>query len=153
MSLSPPTNPLHAVSVTETTLPVSGLRLVLTERGPRQTLEIDDADGELLSVISDSLLDPAVLRGSWRGVRDGQPWALVVGRSSVRGSVSEPVAVTFTGTPGKLRHLPGHKGETLEVIPQWIGDFWLAEAPTRSARASVTVDGVPAGTSALEQVA
>ena len=61
MSISPPTNPQHTVAVTEKTLAVSGLRVVLTERGPRQTLQIEDSDGRLMGVISDSLLDPTVL--------------------------------------------------------------------------------------------
>jgi len=150
MSLSPLTNQHqtspNAATVTESTLPISGLRIVLTERGSRQTLEIDDSQGSLLTVISDSLLDPTVLRGGWRGVRDGQPWALVVGRS-----VSTPVGVTFTN---KRFHLPGRAAtiDLAEVSPQWIGDFWLAEEATGASRVRVSVAGVPAGTATLELV-
>ena len=67
--------------ITHRELPLSGCHIVVTERGPRQTLEVLDAHGRLLSVISDSLLDPTVVRGAWRGVREGGPWTLVVGRS------------------------------------------------------------------------
>jgi hypothetical protein len=145
MSLSPPTNPQHAVAVTEKSLPVSGLRVVLTQRGPRQTLQIEDFDGRLMGVISDSLLDPTVLRGGWHGVRNGQPWSFAVGRS-----VSRPVSITFSSR--RLRR-PGAKPQAVVFEPGWIGDFWLAEAATDATRAAVTVAGVQAGTRVLERLA
>lgn len=141
MTLRPLSSPRHAVSVTEVTLPRSGLQVALTERGARQTLEINDSGGFLISVISGSSLDPSVLRGAWRGVRDGQPWALAVGRS-----VSRPVSVAFSG---RRLHLSARSAASAAVVPEWIGDFWLAEAAIAATRVTVTVAGVPAGAAKL----
>ena len=135
-------------TVKESTLPVSGLRVVLTHRGPRQTLEIDDAQGRLVSVISDSLLDPTVVRGAWHGVHDGQPWALVIGRS-----VSGQISVTFSRHRRRLLGWAGRRNsEATEVKPRWIGEFWVAEAAVEATRATVAVAGIVADSFALEPV-
>lgn len=137
-------------SVEESILALSGLRVVLTRRGSRQTLEIDDERGRLVGVISDSPLDPTLVRGAWRGVHDGQPWALVVGRR-------EPgqVAVTFSsvrrhwlGLGG--RHAAGSESEP--VTPRGLGGFWIAEGAVDATRATIAVAGVTADSLALQPV-
>jgi len=139
-------------SVTESVLPLSGLRVVLTQRGSRQTLEIDDEQGRLVGVISDSPLDPAVVRGAWRGVHDGQPWALVIGRRD-----AGRVVVTFSSSRRRLfglggRQAAGSEPEPEPVTPRGMGGFWIAEAAVDAGRATVAVAGVTADSLALQPV-
>ncbi len=137
-------------TVRESFLATSGLRLVLTHRGPRQTLEIDDAQGRLVGVISDSHLDPAVVRGGWRGVRDGQPWALVVGRSVPGGGIR----VSFSLHHRRLLGFAGRRdGRTTTAQPLRLGEFWIAEAAADATRATVAVPGLAAEIFALEPIA
>jgi hypothetical protein len=135
-------------SVEESVLPLSGLRMVLTHRGSRQTLEIDDEQGRLVGVISDSPLDPAVVRGAWRGVHGGQPWALVIGRRD-----AGQVAVTFSSSRRRLFGLAGRQAEISDpVTPGGLGGFWIAEAAVDASRATVAVAGVTADSLALQLV-
>ena len=128
-------------TVTDNELPLSGFHAVVTERASRHTLEIFDAAGELLTVVSDSPLDRSLIRGSWRGVRDGRHWSLVVGRI-----VDGPMTVTFGGNRRSGRR-------RIEVAPAPHGEFWFAEAALPSIRVTVTVAGVPAGEARLRPVA
>ncbi len=128
--------------VTHRELPLSGCHIVVTERGSRQTLEVLDAGGRLLSVISDSLLDPTVVRGAWRGVREGEAWTLVVGRS-----VAGPVSVTLSAARSRLVR---RQHPNLAVSPSQCGGFWIAEASFAANRVSVTVDGEAAGGASVQ---
>jgi hypothetical protein len=136
-------------TVEESILTLSGLRVVLTHRGSRQTLEIDDAQCGLIGVISDSHLDPAVVRGGWRGVRDGQPWALVVGRS-VPG---EDVSVDFSLHHRRLLGLGRRSSRPTTVKSMRLGEFWIAEAAIEATHAVVAIPGLTAETFELEPVA
>ena len=139
----PATAPLTITStstIRRTELPISGFQAVITERGPRETLEVLDAEGKLLGIVSDSLLDPAVLRGGWRGVRNGQPWALAVGRC-----VDRPVTVSFsTGRAWTRRQV--------SVESSSCGEFWVAEVAAQASRATVIIADAPAGSSPLQSV-
>ncbi len=129
----------------EIELPLSGVHAVTTDRSGRQTLEVFDDEGRLLGVVSDSTLDPAVLRGAWRGTHAGRPWALVVGRTQ-RAQAPAPIAVTFsTGRPMHRRRI--------DVAATGCGDFWLAEVASAATRVSVTVGGAAAGQSSVQLVA
>ena len=138
MTIRPAATPPQP-KVTHRELPKSGCHIVVTERGVRQTLEVLDSEGRLLSVISDSLLDPTVVRGSWRGVRDGETWTLVVGRS-----LAGPVQVTLSAGRSRLAR------RQLEVVPEQCGGFWIAEAAFAASRVSVSVDGVAAGSASVQ---
>jgi hypothetical protein len=127
--------------VSQIELPISGCTVIVTERGTRHTLEILNPGGDLLGVVSDSLLDPAVVRAAWRGTRDGQPWALAAGRS-----VSVPVVATFA-PHRSLRERP-----KVEVEAVHCGSFWVAEAAFVAARVSVTAAGEAAGSVALQPI-
>ncbi len=127
--------------ISQVELTISGCTVVVTQRGARQTLEILSPAGDLLGVVSDSLLDPAVVRAAWRGTRDGQPWALAAGRS-----VAVPVVATFTG------HRSLRAGHKAEVNAVHCGSFWVAEAQVSATRVSVTAAGEPAGGVALQPV-
>lgn len=126
-------------AVTDNELPLSGFRAVVTERARRHTLEIFDSAGELLAVVSDSPLDRSLIRGSWRGVREGRHWGLVVGRS-----VDGPLTVTFGSRRSGRRRI--------EVAPDPVGEFWFAEVAFASRHVAVTVAGVPAGEARLRPV-
>lgn len=128
-------------TVIDNELPISGCRAVGTSRGSRHTLEVFDSAGELLTVVSDSPLDSGVIRGSWRGVRDGRPWALVVGRRA-----PGPVTVTF-GSPR-----PAWARRRVDVASADCGEFWVAEAAIVARYASVSVSGLPAGETALQRL-
>jgi hypothetical protein len=127
--------------VSEVELPISGCTVVVTERGARQTLELLGPDGDLLGVVSDSLLDPSVIRTAFRGSKDGAPWALAAGRS-----LTTPVKATFSASRGR------RDGRRVEVDAFGCGGFWVAEAAIGAARVSVTAAGVDAGNSALQAI-
>lgn len=91
--------------------------------------------------MSDSLLDPAVIRAAFRGVTAGVHWALAVGRSP-----HGPVKATFSASRG---HRDKHR---TEVDAFGCGGFWVAEAAVSATRVSVTADGKPAGSAALQSI-
>jgi hypothetical protein len=115
--------------------------VLVTERGARQTLELLSPDGELLGVVSDSLLDPSVIRSAFHGTTEGTAWALATGRS-----VNATVKATFSA--GRARR----DGRRVEVDATGCGGFWVAEAAISANRVSVTVDGEEAGSSSLQSI-
>jgi hypothetical protein len=127
--------------VSEVELPISGCTVVVTERGSRQTLELLGPEGTLLGVVSDSLLDPAVIRGAFRGTAAGTHWALAVGRS-----LNGPVKATFSASRA---HRDKHR---IEVDAIGCGGFWVAEAAVSASRVSVSTDGKIAGSAALQSI-
>jgi hypothetical protein len=127
--------------VSEVELPISGCTVVVTERGARQTLELLNPEGTLLGVVSDSLLDASVIRATFRGSKDGEPWALAAGRS-----LKTPVRATFS--TGRARR----DGRSSEVEAIQCGGFWVAEASVGASRVSVTVDGEDAGSAGLQPI-
>jgi hypothetical protein len=129
----------HRPQVTEVELPISGCTVIVTERGARQTLELLGPDEALLAVVSDSLLDPSVIRSAFHGVTGGQHWALAVGRS-----LKTPVRATFSA--GRRDRHPS------EVDATGCEGFWVAEAAVSAQRVSVTVAGEEAGSAALQSI-
>ncbi len=127
-------------TVTDNELPLSGFHAAATKRASSQTLEVFDPTGQLLAVVSNSPLDRSLIRGSWRGVRDGRSWGLVVGRS-----VGGPMTVTFGGGSRSGRR-------RIDVAPDPRAEFWFAEAALVSTRVAVTVAGLPAGQARLRRV-
>jgi hypothetical protein len=127
--------------VSEVELPISGCTVVVTERGARQTLELLNPEGTLLGVVSDSLLDPSVIRAAFRGSKDGKPWALAAGRS-----LKTPVRATFSASRAR------RDGRRIEVDAIACGGFWVAEAAVGASRVSVTVDGEDAGSAGLQPI-
>jgi hypothetical protein len=116
--------------VIEYELPLSGYRVVITQRGDRHVLEVFDDSDVLVAVASNSALDTSVLRGAWRGTRNERPWALVVGRAT-----DQPVAIVFRF--GGLRSSRRRQ----DVVPLRSGDFWIVEAATAATHATVTIKG------------
>lgn len=127
--------------VSEVELPISGCTVLVTERGARQTLELLNPDGALLGVVSDSLLDPSVIRSAFRGVHNGQHWALAAGRS-----LKTPVRATFSASRAR------RDGRRVEVEAIGCGGFWVAEAAVSATRVSVTTEGKDAGSLALQSI-
>jgi hypothetical protein len=116
--------------VSEYELPLSGYRVVITQRGDRHVLEVFDDIDVLVAVASNSALDTSVVRGAWRGTRNERPWALVVGRAT-----DQPVAIVFRF--GGLRS----SRRRHDVVPSRSGDFWIVEAATAATHATVTSKG------------
>lgn len=128
--------------VSEVELPISGCTVIVTERGERQTLELLSPEGGLLGVVSDSLLDPSVIRSAFRGSRAGEPWALAAGRA-----LKTPVRATFSASRSR------RDGRLVEVEAIQCGGFWVAEAAISAQRVSVTVDGEAGESSGLQPIA
>jgi hypothetical protein len=120
----------------QTHLPLSGFRVVVvtdTVTG-RCSFEVYQRGGEFLEVVSDSLLDPGVLRGGWSGKLPGDTsrWAVVVGRSS-----SNVVTVTFEGRcrkPLMARFAPP---------PDPSHEFWALEAMVEATHVVASVSARP----------
>jgi hypothetical protein len=127
--------------VSEVELPISGCTVIVTDRGGRQTLELLGPDGDLLGVVSDSLLDPSVIRSAFHGTKAGAHWALAAGRS-----IKTPVKATFAASRSR------RDGRRVEVEATGCGGFWVAEAAISAHRVSVTVDGEAAGSSSLQPI-
>jgi hypothetical protein len=127
--------------VLEVELPISGCTVVVTERGSRQTFELMSPEGTLLVVVSDSLLDPSVIRCAFRGSHGSGHWGLAAGRS-----LEGPVKATFSASRSK------RDGRRVEVDAIGCGGFWVAEAALSAHRVSVTVAGEEAGTAVLQSI-
>jgi hypothetical protein len=128
-------------NVSEIELPISRCTVVVTERGARQTLELLGPDGELIGVVSDSTLDPSVIRSAYRGGTASAPWALAAGRS-----VKSPLKATFSASRSR------RDGRRIEVTASECGGFWVAEAAIAAHWVSVTVDGEANGSSSLQPI-
>jgi hypothetical protein len=117
--------------VIEYELPLSGYRVVITQRGDRHVLEVFDDSDVLVAVASNSALDTSVVRGAWRGTRNERPWALVVGKAT-----DQPVAIVlrFGGLRSSRRRQ--------DVVPSRSGDFWIVEAAMAATHATVTIKGI-----------
>jgi hypothetical protein len=126
--------------VVEYELPISGSQVVISRRGMRHVLEVFDASGALIAVTTNSELDPSIVRGAWRGTRNGQPWALVAGRAA-----EEPIAVVFRSRGLRLSR------RRFDAAASKSGDFWVLEAATSATHATITSNGLPIATVALQR--